>query len=116
LEYNCEAEWSAWGEPGKIWLTIRQSERYKTISLINLCGVQDDRWNAGKDRPDTQRDIAFAFLPEGGIEGIWYASPDINEGRPQAILYETVGSPQGPVIRFTIPELVNWGLVWIELA
>ena len=39
-EYQCHFPWSGDGAAGRIWTIIRQSERAKSISLINLLRMQ----------------------------------------------------------------------------
>ena len=52
LEYVFEkGSYSTYGEANKVWTIIKEKPGLKVVNLINLCGVADDYWNTGKERP-----------------------------------------------------------------
>ena len=102
------------GEAEKIWLTLRENESYKLIGLINLCGNDDDHWNAGKDAPVEQRSLTVHVLADSPC-GVWYASPDMENGHSLPLTFKKCNTNLGNEITFVVPKLINCGVVWIEL-
>ena len=114
LEYRFEFPFSVDGEAEKIWLTLRENESYKLIGLINLCGNDDDHWNAGKDAPVEQRSLTVHVLADSPC-GVWYASPDMENGHSLPLTFKNCNTNLGNEITFVVPKLINCGVVWIEL-
>ncbi len=116
-EYRCGAEnWSAYAESGKLWLTVRESEKYKLLSYINLCGCQEDYWNQGKEMPAAQKDIVCTVAVDGEIEGIYYASPDLPDGESRSLPYEYLTDEKGKYVRYVLPEVIVWAIVYIKCS
>lgn len=127
-EYQCHFPWSGDGAAGRIWTIIRQSERAKSISLINLCGCSDDYWNRGKERPQVQRELEFTVLTDGDVEGIYLATPDKEaqdavgfqsdiasyEGM-NSLQYDYFLTNKGRFVKFTVPWLFVWAMVFIRM-
>ncbi|MFR1865870.1 glycoside hydrolase family 66 protein [Eisenbergiella massiliensis] len=111
-----------------MWTIIRQSERAKRISLINLCGCSDDYWNRGKERPQVQRELEFTVLTDGDVEGIYLATPDKEaqdavgfqsdiasyEGM-NSLQYDYFLTNKGRFVKFTVPWLFVWAMVFIRM-
>ncbi len=115
-EYQCGfSKWSCYGEADKIWLTIRENDNFKTISLINLCGCKDDYWNKGKDKPIPQHNIEFCVHVDQKIKGIYYASPDEDSTKIQVLDYTYQITDKGRFVCFTVKELCIWTFVYIEI-
>lgn len=114
-EYRCFHEnWSMDGEAGKVWLTIRENEDRKLISLINLCNTDDNEWNRGKSKPMDQQKIKFQVQIDKPVKRIYYASPDCFHGQPQEINYNNIYTDRGDAIIFEVPSLELWSNVWID--
>jgi len=115
-EYRClGTSTSVYGEPDKIWLTIRENRSMKVISLINLCGCRDDFWNKGKDTPVPQTDVEIQVQLDGPIETVFRASPDENMGEAAVLTYEIVRTDRGLTAKIVIPEIKIWSIVCIRL-
>ncbi|THF83434.1 glycoside hydrolase family 66 protein [Cohnella fermenti] len=116
LEYVFdELEYSAYGEADKVWAIVRENERRKTISLVNLTGNREDYWNEGKSRPERRTNIKLRILLEGNVSGAFAATPDDGFGRPVPLEYEITASLRGRTMELTIPSVDVWTVVWIEL-
>ena len=114
IEYRADQPCSPDGESDKIWITIRENENRRIIGLINLCGIQDDYWNTGKSKPETQVNIHLHVLADKPSLSVWYASPDMNRGNPIQLEHTVSVHPFGLDVRFTVPSLSCFGLVWIH--
>ena len=114
MEYRMDAPCSADGDPDRIWIIIRENRNRKIIGFANLCGVQDDHWNTGKDRPVPQQNVILHILTDKEPAGVWYASPDQNAGDPMKIQYLASQCQYGLEISCVIPVLICCGLIWIS--
>ena len=115
-EYKCLFDnWSVYGEPDKIWITIRENNEYKCLHLINLCGCEDDHWNTGKAKPKEQKDLAFCVNVESEIQGVYCATPDKESACSEPLKYEYLFSDKGRFVKFSLPELAIWSIVYIKL-
>ena len=114
IEYRMDSPGSADGDPDRIWIVIRENENRKLIGLVNLCGVQDDHWNTGKDMPVPQQDIVLHILADQEPAAVWYASPDRDSGNPIPIQFTVSNHQYGLEINCIIPSLLCCGLIWIS--
>lgn len=116
-EYKCSnKEWSVYGEPDKIWLTIRENRHMKVINLVNLCGCTDDFWNKGKNTPVPQTDIEICVQIDGPVESVFTASPDENMGAFTMLAYTIEKSERGLQIKIRIPRVLVWSMLCIRLS
>ena len=114
-EYRCfHEQCSVDGEAGKVWLTIRENDHRKLISLINLCSKDNDEWNRGKDEPLIQERLPLQVQIDKPVKGVYFASPDHLHGLPQEISYKNVHTERGYGIVFEVPSLELWSNVWID--
>lgn len=115
IEYRCDAPCSPWGEPGKLYLTLRQNKQKKTIALLNLCGETDDLWSLGKQPPLPQKQISLRILVERPVVNVWFATPDADFGRAVQLPYAIELTGNGTLLSVCIPSLVRCGLLWMEM-
>ena len=115
VEYQFDFPFSVDGDAEKIWITLRESEQYKLIGLVNLCGSVEDYWNTGKNAPIEQTNLLIHVLVERSPRGVWYATPDTENGHPLSLDYQSKLTNFGNEIVFQIPKLFYCGMVWIEM-
>lgn len=115
MEYIFEqVNYSTYGEPGKVWVIVRESFDKKVIHFINLAGNDEDYWNKGKNEPVVQHDIVLKVQVLGEPKCIYAASPDTDFGRPGFLNYTILDSDRGKVAVIKLPELKYWSMVVIE--
>lgn len=115
-EYRCGfANWSSYAEADKIWITVRENAKYKTISLINLCGCKEDYWNQGKEEPELQKELMFTVHVDGEVKGIFAASPDREDASMYPVPYRYRTNEKGKFVEFTVASLAVWEFVVIRL-
>ncbi|SKA93047.1 dextranase [Caloramator quimbayensis] len=116
-EYIFEgAKFSPKAETDKVWTLITEKLGYKIINLVNFTGIENMNWNETKTkRPETIKDIEVTALIVDDIEGIYLASPDFNDGKSIELDFEYVPHGQGKAIRFNVPKLFVWDLIYIVL-
>lgn len=111
LNDNCSVD----AEPGKVWLTVRENEDRKFISLINLCGNDNSLWNRGKNKPVMQESIRLQVQVDKPVKNIYYATPDERNGSAQLLSFEMITSDRGYAVAFEVPKLTVWSIVWMDL-
>ncbi|MCR5255228.1 MAG: hypothetical protein K6D96_04780, partial [Acetatifactor sp.] len=85
------------------------------ISLINMTDCDNDLWNEGKEEPKELKDIEFEVQNEKDIKGVYYASADMPDQLPAELTYSVIESDRGNKIRFMVPYLKYWSIIWIDL-
>ncbi|XID91894.1 glycoside hydrolase family 66 protein [Paenibacillaceae bacterium WGS1546] len=106
------------GGPDAVWTIVKEKPGYLVLHLINLCGVDNDVWHAGKTRrPKTLFDIEVKVEVWEAIEDIFLATPDGDSIRPEALAYEwtSKGESAGDYVRFTLPRLDYWSMIVIRV-
>ena len=115
LEYTFEnINFTTYGEPGKVWITARENERYKTITFINLTNNSEDFWNKFKNRPKLKRNIIANVQVERKVKRVFYSSPDLKMGRPMDMDYKILRGKRGKILNIKIPKLYIWSILIIE--
>ncbi|MDD3920416.1 MAG: glycoside hydrolase family 66 protein [Eubacteriales bacterium] len=113
-EYRCDMPFSLEGDPDRLWLTFRENDKCKLIGLINLCGVQENYWNTGKETPTPLTDIPLHALALRPVTGVWFATPDAEDGAATPLAFACAATELGTEVSFTVPALAISGLVWLE--
>ena len=66
-----KGSYSTYGEADKVWTLIKEKSGLKVVNMINLCGVADDYWNTGKERPTPQCDLSVTILLESDVKTVF---------------------------------------------
>ncbi len=115
------------GEAGRVWVTIHESAERRVISLVNLVGLKDDRWNAGHAPSPPQSELRVRARVLRKVDSIYAASPDspslraypLSHTRHASFEAASVGGPEsadGEVYTVTLPVLRTWTVIVIELG
>lgn len=108
------------GRAGTIWALPRATPAAAIVHLINLKSNRLSLWrDAGAiyPAPATLADLSVTLrvpTPPGPGARLWYATPDANHGAATALDYSSGSDAQGPFIRFTLPRLHYWDMIWLE--
>lgn len=101
-------------EANSIWTLIKEKPGYKIISLINFNDIEDMNWNVPKEKLSSEvKNIEVSVLTCNEIKGVYAASPDFNEGKALKLDFQYVKGEQGNKVKFTVPELKVWNLIYI---
>lgn len=97
-----------------VWSLIKEKPGYKIINLVNFVGVEDMNWNVPKEKLPTEvKNIEISVLTCNVVKAIYIASPDFEEGKALKLDFEYVDGEQGRMIKFVVPVLKVWDLVYI---
>lgn len=107
---------SSCGEPGRIWTIVKEKPGFKIINLINFSGLQSDIWNEGKEsKPAAACNICVRALINEEVRGVFMASPDMDNGMPGEIEFVYEEQSGGRIIKFLVPRLEVWNLIYIKV-
>ncbi len=107
---------SCWAEAGTVWPIIRESRQRKMVCLVNLTGNCSDAWNECKSAAVPQEELSVEIGVRGPAAGLWWASPDDEQGRPQLLEGELRSGPGGLRLHVRLPTLRLFGIVVVELT
>ena len=82
----------------------------QVIHLINFANASSFDWrdtNGNQTTPNTFQNISYILTTDKPVEKLWIASPDINSGALQQIIFTTSGN----TISFTLPSLQYWDMI-----
>lgn len=116
LEYCCDAPFSAYGEPDKLWLTLRENRETKLVTMLNLCGNPEDYWNRGKEKPRPLRDVTFQIQINGKVDSVWCATPDERGGEAAPLPFSILETERGHVLHVAVPVVEICALLWFRIA
>lgn len=109
-------EFSSYPRPDSIWTIVKKLPGYYVFHLINFNGITSDIWNEGKEqRPVRAENIEVAAIIDEGVKGVWMASPDRNNCISEKLGYEYESGKRGNAIKFKIPVLDIWNLIYVEI-
>jgi dextranase len=97
-------------QSGSISLIGKDMGTKQVIHLINFANASSFDWrdtNGNQTTPNIFKDISFILTTPKPIKKLWMASPDINGGALQAILFTTSGN----TVSFTLPSLQYWDML-----
>lgn len=98
--------------PQGVWTFARRSPGWLALSLINLEGIDQPRWDVAHDFPGSIEPLTLQLpAPDGTIQEIWFASPD--RGDP-AMVTAGWGVERGQ-LQIAVPHLDTWSLIAIEI-
>ena len=109
LAHEALATYGAGPHPGALWMVLRGTPAVSCVQLVNLRGIDDDRWNVVHERAPAPLDgIEVRARVVGEIAGVWWDTPDDDVGHARSVPYEVKGGE----LRFRIPRLDVWALAW----
>lgn len=110
-------EFSSYPKANKVWTLVKTVEGYKTINMVNYTDIESDVWNEGKESyPESIENIDVQLLVDEQVKGVYIASPDYNDCMSQKLEFEYCSIDRGKAIKFTVPRLKIWNLIYIEIS
>ncbi|HEX7064581.1 MAG TPA: glycoside hydrolase family 66 protein [Bacillales bacterium] len=115
VRFNGEVDCSPNGDVNTVWTMVKKLPNYQVIHIINLVSLEDDFWEHVKQRrPQEQQNIECVVLLENELKGVYLASPDFKSIQPVKLSYEIIDHEQGRAVKFSIPRLSIWDMIYIE--
>ena len=98
-----------------VWSLVKEKPGYKIINLINFIGIEDMNWNNSKKKlPNCVQNIDVSILTCYDIKSVYVVSPDYNNGMPVKLHFKYVIENQERRVKFNIPKLLVWDLIYLE--
>lgn len=101
-------------KPNCVWTIVKEKPGAKIIHLLNYVGINNIEWNTEKSKMPTEiENIEVDALVVENVKKICYASPDFNNGQITELNFEYVKHSSGKAIRFNVPKLRVWDMIYI---
>lgn len=113
-EYTCKLPCSVTGEPGKLWLIIRESRNEKLISVLNLRGLDSDLWAGEQKEPEPVRNVELRLQCFGSVSEVRAASPEDPAGDLCPCRYELTDGDRSQVLKIMLPCVRVFSFIWIR--
>jgi dextranase len=97
--------------PGGVWAVIRSCPGWLTISLINMTGLGEARWDEVVAKPQPVTTPLIQVSPVVSAKRAWWASPDHADPSLSPLPIQADAS----TVSLTIPNLERWAIVALEL-
>jgi dextranase len=103
--------------PNTVWAFAKDNgSGLHMLNLINLIGETDIDWrddSATYPVPSPQANVLVKYYYGGSVNGVFWASPDTNNGRMTSLPFTTGQDGGGGYVSFTLPLLDYWDMVYI---
>ncbi len=97
--------------PPGVWTVVRSCSGWFVLSLINMSGLGDPRWDEAQSEPTMLTAVPVQINLVQSIHQAWWASPDLVDmglaSLPWTVDNETVS--------ITLPKLDHWAIIAFEL-
>lgn len=114
-EYIVETnDFSTYGEPDKVWVTVKEKSNLKYINFVNLKGNLEDYWNKGKFEPIIKKDLRIDLEIQKEVKAVYAASPDYGMGRPTLLEYDIVDGIRSKKLSIVMPDIYYWSILVVE--
>jgi len=98
--------------PDGVWTITRQNEKWLTVSLVNLKGVKDPRWDKGHSEPLSLENLHMEINMPRSAQRVFWASPDNDDLQLKPMTWQS----NGDLLKVITPNLQYWGIIVIEMA
>jgi len=110
---------SSTGARNTVWTFAKQDARYEIVHLINLLGTAHVSWrdsDATQQAPTAVENLGVKYYYSGAAGKVYVTSPDVDAGRPRELAAHRGSDTGGKYVRFTLPRLAYWSVVFLPKA
>ena len=107
LRHRAPCVYGAGAQRDSIWTTLRRIGDRWVLQLVNLRGLQDDRWNAARSAPEPVEDVEITVRGLAPIEDAVWDTPDDETGTWR----EARGKNARGESHLCLPRLDTWALL-----
>jgi dextranase len=104
------------GARNTVWAFAKKGNGHEVLHFINLLGVVHTSWrdtNADQSVPAARKDLWVNVYTTARASQAYFASPDHEGGRALPIAVTQGNDVNGPFVRFQLPALAYWSMVWL---
>jgi dextranase len=98
--------------PEDVWTILGCTPGWLLVSLVNLGGLTEARWDQEHPAPEPLDDALVRVRTHLSITRVWWIDPDALSAQPQNLEW----SDEGGSMVMRVPKLSYWGLLLCELA
>jgi dextranase len=97
--------------PPGVWACVRSLSGWLVLSLVNMSGLGDPRWNEEQSKPTPLSAVFLQMIVIQSVRQVWWASPDIAEMDLVPLSWKV----DNHIVSLTLPELDHWAMIAFEL-
>lgn len=97
--------------PAGVRAVIRCCPGWLTVSLVNMTGLGEPRWDEVVSKPQRLAEISLQISPVSSAKRAWWASPDHDDPGLSPLSFQLDGAS----LNLTVPDLERWAIVALEL-
>lgn len=97
--------------PADVWVTARSNSGRLLLSVVNMSGLGDPRWDEEHPAPKHLFDVSLQLNIIQSIRHAWWATPDQDDLTLYPLSWET----EGQRVAVTLPKLDYWSILIFEL-
>ena len=104
------------GQGDTIWAYTRADGKYEILHLINLLGT-DNEWRderGKKEAPAYTENLSVKYYTEKKMTQVHMASFSFADGMSRELSFEQGEDSNGKYIRFTVPSLEYWDMIYMK--
>jgi len=102
------------GDAGHVWTIVRRMPGLTTLSLINLTGAADARWNTPKPTPPAVHDLRIDLRHDGPVRSVFAATPDGATTAARPLDHDLIQHEGQAWVRLRLPHLAYWSLIVVQ--
>jgi dextranase len=96
--------------PG-VWVVARSCAGWLVLSLINVAGLDDPRWDQIQSPPKRLPAVSVQFRPPHPVRQAWWSSADLDDLSLAPLPWTT----NDDTVSATLPDLNHWAIIAFEL-
>lgn len=97
--------------PRDVWGTVRRTQGWLTLCIVNLSGLSNEGWDQDHFAPITLENVPANISYPGKVKQVWWGNPDANKLR----LHPVSWTSNLERIQTEIPTLEFWCILSFEL-
>ena len=116
LEHPSLGWYGAGAMADSLWVVGRESGAVTVLQFVNLRGLVSESWNVEQSTaPAPLDDVELRVRVTAGVRGVWWDTPDDENGLARALPYDVVDESDGRFLVARLPRIDVWSSVWWEL-
>jgi dextranase len=97
--------------PPGVWVSVRSCSAWLVLSVVNMSGLGDPRWDEELSTPTPLTDVLVKMGLIQCIRQVWWASPD----QADMGLVPLPWNVDNLTVSITLPKLDHWAMIALEL-
>lgn len=98
--------------PPGVWAVVRSGSGWLVLSLINVSGLGDPRWDEKLAAPTALTAVSVQIHLTQAVRQVWWATPDSDDADLAPLPWDAANG----AVNVTLPQLDHWAMIAFELT